>query len=211
MSKQKPKKDERIAAGELPAGEAGKAEVGATSEEGGSPEVFKEPRSRERSKEHRHKERDEGPHLEEKVLFVNRCAKVVSGGRKFSFSALILVGDGKGHVGYGFAKANELSDAIRKGGELARKNLITFETENGTIPHELIVEWDGARLLLKPAPEGTGIVAGSRVRQVLEMAGVRNVIAKCLGSNNPINIVKATFRGLTMLGNREEIKRLRGI
>lgn len=141
--------------------------------------------------------------LEEKVLFVNRCSKVVKGGRKFSFSALILVGDHNGNVGYGFAKANELTDAIRKGGESARKNMISFEMEGTTIPHEIMVEFDGAKLLLKPAPEGTGIVAGSRVRSILEFAGLRDVVAKSLGSNNPINQVKATFKALSSLLNRQ--------
>src|SRR5436853_7250826 len=121
--------------------------------------------------------------LTEKVLYINRCSKVVKGGRKFSFSALILVGDGKGRVGYGFAKANELTDAIRKGGEAARKNMVSFEMEGTTIPHEVIVEFDGARLLLKPAPAGTGIVAGPRVRWVLEFAGFRDVVAKSRGAN----------------------------
>jgi small subunit ribosomal protein S5 len=148
--------------------------------------------------------------LEEKVLFVNRCAKVVKGGRKFSFSALILVGDHNGHVGYGFAKANELTDAIRKGGEAARKNLISFEMEGTTIPHEIIVEFDGAKLLLKPAPEGTGIVAGSRVRSILEFAGLRDVVAKSIGSNNPINQVKATFKALLQLCNRQKVEQMRG-
>jgi small subunit ribosomal protein S5 len=148
--------------------------------------------------------------FEEKVLFVNRCSKVVKGGRKFSFSALILVGDHNGRVGYGFAKANELTDAIRKGGEAARKSLITFEMEGTTIPHEIVVEFDGARLLLKPAPEGTGIVAGSRVRSILEFAGLRDVVAKSLGSNNPINQVKATFKALSELRNRQNTLQMRG-
>ncbi len=149
--------------------------------------------------------------LEEKVLFVNRCSKVVKGGRKFSFSALILVGDHNGHVGYGFAKANELTDAIRKGGELARKNLVTFEMEKTTIPHEIIVEYDGAKLLLRPAPEGTGVVAGSRVRSILEFAGIKDVVAKSLGSNNPINQVKAAFKALASLKNRSKTLAMRGI
>jgi small subunit ribosomal protein S5 len=148
--------------------------------------------------------------LEEKVLFVNRCSKVVKGGRKFSFSALILVGDHNGNVGYGFAKANELTDAIRKGGDAARKNLITFEMEGTTIPHEITVEFDGAILLLKPAPEGTGIVAGSRVRSILEFAGLRDVVAKSMGSNNPMNQVKATFKALTSLLNRQKTLQARG-
>lgn len=149
--------------------------------------------------------------LEEKVLFVNRCSKVVKGGRKFSFSALILVGDHNGHVGYGFAKANELTDAIRKGGEAARKNMVSFEMEGTTIPHEVLVSFDGAKLLLKPAPEGTGIVAGSRVRSILEFAGLRDVVAKSIGSNNPINQVKATFKALLELRNRDESMKLRGL
>lgn len=148
--------------------------------------------------------------LEEKVLFVNRCSKVVKGGRKFSFSALILVGDHNGSVGYGFAKANELTDAIRKGGESARKNMMTFEMEGTTIPHEIIVEFDGAKLLLKPAPVGTGIVAGSRVRSILEFAGLKDVVAKSMGSNNPMNQVKATFKALSELLNRQHTMQTRG-
>ena len=149
--------------------------------------------------------------INEKVLYVNRCSKVVKGGRKFSFSALILVGDGKGRIGYGFAKANELTDAIRKGGELARRNMASYQLEGSTIPHEMIVDWDGARVLLKPAPDGAGIIAGSKVRAVLEMAGIKNVMAKSLGSNNPINIVKAVFKALASLRSRESIKRMRGL
>lgn len=151
------------------------------------------------------KRQDEvGTEFEEKVLYINRCSKVVKGGRKFSFSALILVGDGQGHVGYGFAKANEVSDAIRKGSEAARKNIYQVEMDGTTIPHEICVEWDGSRVLLKPAPEGTGIVAGSKVRSVLEMSGIKNIIAKSLGSNNPMNQVKATFKALLELKNREQ-------
>jgi small subunit ribosomal protein S5 len=154
---------------------------------------------------------EETSNLEEKVLYVNRTAKVVKGGRKFGFSALILVGDSEGHVGYGFAKANELTDAIRKGGEAARKSLITFEMEGTTIPHEIYVEYDGAKLLLKPAPQGTGVVAGSRVRSVLELAGVKDVVAKSLGSSNPINQVKATFKALSLLRNRKKTMEMRGV
>ncbi|MCH9610435.1 MAG: 30S ribosomal protein S5 [Chlamydiales bacterium] len=149
--------------------------------------------------------------LEEKVLFVNRCSKVVKGGRKFSFSALILVGDRKGKVGFGFAKANELTDAIRKGGESARKNMISFEVDGDTIPHEVFVDYDGAQLLMKPAPDGKGVVAGSRVRSILEYAGLRNVVAKSMGSNNPINQVKATFKALSSLRNKKQMMELRGM
>lgn len=151
------------------------------------------------------RQEDFGTEFEEKVLYINRCSKVVKGGRKFSFSALILVGDGQGHVGYGFAKANEVSDAIRKGSEAARKNIVTIEMEGETIPHEIYVEWDGAKLLLKPAPEGTGVVAGSKVRSVLVLGGVKNVIAKSLGSSNPLNQVKATFKAILALRNREHV------
>ncbi|MFI5342649.1 MAG: 30S ribosomal protein S5 [Chlamydiales bacterium] len=149
--------------------------------------------------------------LTEKVLYVNRCSKVVKGGRKFSFSALILVGDGKGRVGYGFAKANELTDAIRKGGEAARKNIITCPMQGTTIPHELTVCWDGATILFKPAPKGSGVVAGSKVRAVLELAGIKDVMAKNLGSRNPINQVKATFEAIEEFSTRDQIKKRRGL
>ncbi len=147
--------------------------------------------------------------LQEKVLFINRCSKVVKGGRKFSFSALILVGDGNGKIGYGFAKANELTDAIRKGGESARNNLKEVCMEGTTIPHEIKVKWDGVEVLLKPTPEGAGVIAGSLVRAVLEMAGIKDVMAKNLGGNNPINQVKATFKALLSLRPREEIRQQR--
>lgn len=161
--------------------------------------------------EKRYKKADEiGSEFEEKVLYINRCSKVVKGGRKFSFSALILIGDGQGHVGIGFAKANEVADAIRKGTDAARKNVLTFEMEDSTIPHEITVDWDGAKILLKPAPEGTGVVAGSKVRSVLEMGGVKNVVAKSLGSNNPLNQVFATFKALENLRNRKESLEIRG-
>ncbi len=142
--------------------------------------------------------------FEEKVLYINRCSKVVKGGRKFSFSALILVGDGQGNIGFGFAKANEVSDAIRKGTEAAKKNVLSFEIEGTTIPHEITVEWDGARVLLRPAPEGTGVIAGSKVRSVLELGGVKDVVAKSFGSNNPLNQVRATIKALSSLKNRSK-------
>lgn len=148
--------------------------------------------------------------INEKVLHINRCSKVVKGGRKFSFSALILVGDGKGRVGYGFAKANELTDAIRKGGEAAKKNMQTFATEGTSIPHEVMMHWDGACILLKPAPEGSGVIAGSKIRAVLELAGLKDVMAKSLGSSNPINQVRATFKALSQLRKRTQIKKTRG-
>lgn len=149
--------------------------------------------------------------LTEKVLYINRCSKVVKGGRKFSFSALILVGDGKGRVGFGFAKANELTDAIRKGSEAARKQMVSFPIQGNTIPHEVTVRWDGAILMLKPAPDGAGVIAGSKPRAVLEMAGIKDVMAKSLGACNPINLVKATFKALSKLKSRDKIKQMRGM
>lgn len=147
--------------------------------------------------------------LIEKVLAINRCSKVVKGGRKFSFSALILVGDGKGRVGYGFAKANELTDAIRKGGEAARKHMISCPMEGTTIPHEVHARRDGASVMIKPAPSGTGVVAGSKMRAVLELAGIKDVSAKSLGSGNAINQVKATFEAIEKLSTREELRQRR--
>lgn len=144
--------------------------------------------------------------LEEKVLFINRCSKVVKGGRKFSFSAIVIVGNGAGRIGVGFGKANEVSDAIRKAGEIARskRSILDFEIEGTTIPHQVISEWDGARVLLRPAKQGTGVIAGSQVRSVLEIGGVKDVVAKSLGCNNPINQVYATLKALGSLRNRQE-------
>lgn len=154
---------------------------------------------------------DFGTEFEEKVLYINRCSKVVKGGRKFSFSALVIVGDGQGHIGFGFAKANEVSDAIRKGTEAARKNILSFEMEGTTIPHEIVVEWDGSRVLLKPAPPGTGVIAGSKVRSVLELGGVKDVVSKSYGSNNPLNQCRATIEALSSLTNRKKNLALRGL
>lgn len=149
--------------------------------------------------------------FEEKVLYINRCSTVTKGGRKFSFSALIVVGDGNGCVGLGFAKANEVSDAIRKGGEAARKNLMSFEREGTSIPHELTVSWDGCTVILKPATEGKGVIAGSKVRAVLELGGVKDVVAKIYGSNNPMNQVRAIFKALASLKNRQKTLAARGL
>ena len=147
--------------------------------------------------------KDSDDELEEKVLYINRCSKVVKGGRKFSFSALVLVGDHNGSVGYGFAKANEVSDSIKKASEQAKKDVFTFEMEKTTIPHEVITEWDGARVLLKPAKDGTGVVAGSTVRSVLELAGIKDVVAKSQGSNNSLNQVRAVVLALKSLINKK--------
>jgi small subunit ribosomal protein S5 len=154
---------------------------------------------------------DYGTEFDEKVLYINRCSKVVKGGRKFSFSALVIIGDGQGHIGFGFAKANEVSDAIRKGTEAARKNVMSFEMEGTTIPHEIAVQWDGASVLLKPAPEGTGVIAGSKMRSVLELGGVKDIVAKSLGSNNPLNQVRATIEALLQLTNRQQNREMRGL
>lgn len=171
-------------------------------------EKDKQGRSMAKSNDAPKKEKSDSDIIE-KVLYINRCSKVVKGGRKFSFSALILVGDGKGRVGYGFAKANELTDAIRKGGESARKSMVRCALEGTTIPHEITMSWDGATILLKPAPKGTGVIAGSKVRAVLELAGIKDVLAKNLGARNPINQVKATFQAIEQLVSREEITQRR--
>lgn len=149
--------------------------------------------------------------LMDKVLFINRCSKTVKGGRKMSFSALILVGDGKGRVGYGFAKANELTDAIRKGGEAAKKNMIKVCLEGDSIPHDVVEKWDGVTVVLRSAPEGTGVIAGSKIRSVLSFAGINNVMAKLYGSSNPVNQVRAIFRALASLRSKDDILKMRGV
>ena len=149
--------------------------------------------------------------LEEKLVVLNRVSKTVKGGRIARFAAIMVVGDGRGHVGYGLGKAAEVPDAIRKGIEDAKKNLIEVSLHGSTIPHEVLGEYGAGRVLLKPAAPGTGIIAGGTVRAVLELAGIKNIRAKCLRSNNPTNVVTATFEGLKALRTAEQVAAERGL
>lgn len=147
--------------------------------------------------------------LGERVIFVNRCSKVVKGGRRFSFSALVIVGDQQGHAGYGLGKANEVSEAIRKAGELARRSMITVTRHERTIPHDVVGRFGGSIVLLKPASPGTGLIAGGAVRAFLESAGVRDVLAKSMGGTSPLNVTRATVSALDQLRTWDAVRTIR--
>ena len=169
------------------------------------------PPDRNRNRRQRDDKPKEQSDLVEKVVFINRCAKVVKGGRRFSFSALIVSGDKAGRVGHGFGKANEVAEAIRKASEAARKSLVKISLSENTIPHMVIGEHGGGRVLLRPASPGTGVIAGGGVRAVVEAVGIKDVLAKSLGSSNHANVVKATLMALGQLRMREQVYKMRGI
>lgn len=163
----------------------------------------------QKSRDRNTESRSQNSEFEERVVFVNRCAKVVKGGRRFSFSSLVVVGDRRGHVGFALGKAREVAEAIRKGGEVARRSMFPVTLRERTLPHETEGFFAGAKVLLKPASPGTGVIAGGAVRAVLELAGVRDVLAKSHGSESPLNVTRATVAALKSLRTYEEVKALR--
>ena len=148
--------------------------------------------------------------LKDKVIYINRVAKVVKGGRRFSFSALVVVGDGDGHIGFGKGKAKEVPEAIRKAIEHAKRNLVKIPVKDGSIPHQITGKYGAGKVVMKPAPEGVGLIAGGPVRAIMEVVGIHNIVAKSLGTHNPFNTVRATFDGLTKLKDSESVMKRRG-
>jgi small subunit ribosomal protein S5 len=167
------------------------------------------PRGRDGRRDRRRGEDDGGPEYIEKVVFINRVAKVVKGGRRFSFTAIVVVGDGNGRVGFGMGRANEVPEAIRKGGVLARRSMFRVAMKNGTIAHDMIARFKASRVVMRPAAPGTGLIAGGGVRAVMEAVGVTDVLTKSLGSNNPVNVVRAVIDGLRSMRDPVEARNRR--